>query len=108
MNRFPDFNKWHKVPDGVTVPSGVPVWIEYYRMVYGFLPNIPPDEELYGVTAIYTEQPITDPLAAERWERAEKMYRTAHPSLDDAWEYQTQDTKDRWYALAKKYVEKED
>ena len=36
------------------------------------------------------------------------MYRTAHPSLDDAWEYQTQDTKDRWYALAKKYVEKED
>ena len=53
-------------------------------------------------------RPITDPDEAANWKKAEKMYRTAYSSLDDAWEYQSQYTKDRWYTLAQKYVEKKD
>ena len=60
------------------------------------------------VAEYYTERPIADPTEAANWKKAEKMYRMAYSSLDDAWEYQSQDTKDRWYTLAKKYVEKED
>ena len=107
---FPDFNTWHKVPRDATIPAGTPYWrfesennIGYY--ISGGRSQ---DYDLRNTSSTYyTEQPITDPDEAANWQKAEKMYRTAYSSLDDAWEYQTQDTKDRWYALAKKYDEKE-
>ena len=106
MNRFPDFNTWHKVPDGITIPEGTPVWAEYYGGAWGL--DVERGTSANWCIQRYIERPITDPDEAANWKKAEKMYRTAYSSLDDAWEYQSQDTKDRWYTLAKKYDEKED
>ena len=106
---FPDFNTWHKVPDGITIPEGTPVLMLTHHGDYAFTRSF--KQKIHSswlVAAFYTERPITDPDEAANWKKAEKMYRTAYSSLDDAWEYQSQDTKDRWYALTKKYVEKED
>ena len=110
---FPDFNTWHKVPGNATIPAGTPFWLydpeegegRYFGQGVDY--NIGLAERWFDEDYYYTEQPIPDPTEAAIWKRAEKMYRTAHPSLDDAWEYQSQDTKDRWYTLAKKYDEKE-
>lgn len=102
---FPDFNTWHKVPDGTTIPEGTPVWAEYYGGAWGL--DVERGTSAGWCIQRYTERPITDPDEAANWKKAEKMYRTAYSSLDDAWEYQSQDTKDRWYTLAKKYDEKE-
>lgn len=105
---FPDFNTWHKVPKDATIPAGTPVWTEYHGGYWVFLPAGVPESVLEWAITFYTERPIADPDEAANWKKAEKMYRTAYSSLDDAWEYQSQDTKDRWYTLAKKYDEKED
>ena len=107
---FPDFNTWHKVPKDATIPAGTPMLEQYpsgncYYAPEGYSMDI--DVRNTGIP-IFTERPITDPDEAANWKKAEKMYRTAYSSLDDAWEYQSQDTKDRWYTLAKKYVEKEE
>ena len=105
---FPDFNTWHKVPDGIQIPEGTPVLMLAHYGDYAFTRSF--KQKIHSswlVVAFYTERPITDPDEAANWKKAEKMYRTAYSSLDDAWEYQSQDTKDRWYALAKKYDEKE-
>ena len=109
---FPDFSTWHKVPKDATIQAGTPFWRydpeEYAGRYFGQGVDYAigrggrwPDVDYY------TEQPIPDPDEAANWKKAEKMYRTAYSSLDDAWEYQSQDTKDRWYTLAKKYDEKE-
>ena len=110
MNRFPDFNTWHKVPAGAVIPPGTPTLERYgsgnyYYAPEGYLMGISPTETS---PTTFTARPIEDPGEAANWKKAEKMYRTAYSSLDDAWEYQSQDTKDRWYTLAKKYDEKED
>lgn len=110
MNRFPDFNTWHKVPKDATIPANTPYWQVDPGTTSGFysgkgfshgcdIRNMPTD--------YYTEKPIPDPAEVAIWERAERMYRIVHPSMDFAWEYQSQETKDRWYDLAKKYDEKE-
>ena len=110
---FPNFNAWHKVPKDATIPAGTPYWCYVSEEDHG---------SYYGRGTVrdlgpwgrrpefdyYTEQPIPDPDEEAIWARAEKMYSAAYPSLDDAWGWHSQDTKDRWYALAKKYVEKED
>ena len=105
---FPDFNTWHKVPDGITIPEGTPVLMLSHSGDYAFTRSFKEKVHHYWLVAeYYTEQPIPDPAEAAIWKKAERMYRIVHPSMDFAWEYQSQDTKDRWYALAKKYVEKE-
>ena len=107
---FPDFNTWHKVPENATIPAGTPYWLIEHDTARGYYvgTGISYDHNLLSMASdYYTEQPIPDPAEVANWKNAEKMYRTAYSSLDDAWEYQSQDTKDRWYALAKKYDEKE-
>ena len=108
-----NFTNWHLVPKDATVPAGTPFWDydpeadegRYFGqgVDYDIVPAERWTDEDY-----YTEQPIPDLTEAAIWGRAERMYRIVHPSMDFAWEYQSQDTKDRWYTLAKKYVEKED
>ena len=108
---FPDFNTWHKVPKDATIPAGTPYWRVEPGAARGHYvgTGLSYDRNLLSMSSdYYTEQPIPDPGEAAIWERAERMYSTMHPSLDDAWGWHSQDTKDRWYALAKKYVEKED
>lgn len=106
---FPNFNAWHKVPKDATIPEGTPVLMLSHYGDYAFTRSFKEKVHHYWLVAeYYTERPIADPDEAANWKKAEKMYRTAYSSLDDAWEYQSQDTKDRWYTLAKKYVEKED
>ena len=110
---FPDFNTWHKVPKDATIPAGTPYWRYDSNKgrggcyEWGIVHDLGPTDR-WPDNDYYTEQPIPDPGEAANWKKAEKMYRTAYSSLDDAWEYQSQDTKDRWYTLAKKYDEKED
>ena len=107
---FPDFNTWHKVPGNATIPAGTPYWRVEPGTVSGYYVGrgLSYDRDLRGTLWVYyTEQPIPDQTEAAIWKRAERMYRTAYSSLDNAWEYQSQDTKDRWYTLAKKYDEKE-
>ena len=108
---FPDFNTWHKVPKDATIPAGTPYWrIEHDTASGYYVGNgLSYDRDLRSRSSDhYTEQPIPDPGEAAIWERAEKMYSAAYPSLDDAWDWNSGDAKYRWYALAKKYVEKED
>ena len=110
---FPNFNAWHKVPKDATIPAGTPYWRIVQDTARGYYvgTGLSHDHDLRSMSSdyyYYTEQPIPDPGEATIWERAEKMYSTMHPSLDDAWGWHSQDTKDRWYDLAKKYVEKED
>ena len=108
---FPDFNTWHKVPKDATIPAGTPYWrIEQDTAIGHYAGNgLSYDRDLRSLSSDhYTEQPIPDPAEEAIWARAEKMYSAVYPSLDDAWGWHSQDTKDRWYALAKKYVEKED
>lgn len=108
---FPDFSTWYKVPKDATIPAGTPYWRIEQDTARGYYvgTGLSHDRDLRGTLSVYyTEQPIPDPDEAANWKKAEKMYRTAYSSLDDAWEYQSQDTKDRWYTLAKKYDEKED
>ena len=110
---FPDFNTWHKVPRDATIPAGTPYWRytseegagSYFGQGVGYDIRL---AERWSDEDYYTEQPIPDPAEAAIWKKAERMYRIVHPSMDFAWEYQSQDTKDRWYTLAKKYDEKED
>ena len=110
---FPDFNAWHKVPQDATIPAGTPFWRydpeegagRYFGQGVDYGIGL---AERWSDEDYYTEQPIPDPGEAAIWARAEKMYSTMHPSLDDAWGWHSQGTKDRWYDLAKKYVEKED
>ena len=107
---FPDFNTWHKVPKDATIPAGTPYCRIEQDTARGYYvgTGLSYDHNRLSMASdYYTEQPIPDPGEAANWKKAEKMYRTMYPSLDDAWEYQSQDTKDRWYDLAKKYVEKE-
>ena len=33
---FPDFNTWHKVPDGITIPEGTPVLMLAHQGDYAF------------------------------------------------------------------------
>ena len=110
MNRFPDFNTWHKVPGNATIPAGTPFWRydpeedegRYFGQGVDYDIGL---AERWSDEDYYTEQPIPDPGEAAIWERAERMYSSVYPSLDDAWGWHSQDTKDRWYALAKKYKE---
>ena len=108
---FPDFNTWHKVPGNATIPAGTPCWrVEPgTNSRYYVGRGLSYDRDLRGTLSVYyTEQLIPDPTEAAIWERAERMYSAVYPSLDDAWGWHSQDTKDHWYNLAKKYVEKED
>ena len=106
---FPDFNTWHKVPDGITIPEGTPVLMLSHYGDYTFTRSFKEKVHHYWLVAeYYTERPIADPDEAANWKKAEKMYSAVYPSLDDAWGWHSQDTKDRWYDLAKKYDEKED
>ena len=108
---FPDFNTWHKVPKDATIPAGTPYWrIEHATGIGHYAGNgLSYDRDLRSLSSDhYTEQPIPAPDEAAIWARAEKMYSAAYPSLDDAWDWNSGDAKYRWYALAKKYVEKED
>ena len=111
---FPNFNAWRKVPKDATIPAGTPFWRydpeegagRYFGQGVGYGIGL---AERWSDEDYYTEEPIPDPAEAAIWERAEKMYRIVHPSMDFAWEYQSQDTKDRWYTVAtEKYGEKED
>ena len=108
---FPDFNTWHEVPKDATIPAGTPMLEKYgsgncYYTVEGYPLPVCPRE--MG-TVVRTEKRILDPDESATWARAERMYRIVHPSMDFAWEYQSQDTKDRWYTVAtEKYDEKED
>ena len=107
---FPNFNTWHLVPKDATIPAGTPYWRVEPGATGGHYigKGLSHDRDLRGMSSdYYTEQPIPDPAEAAIWKRAERMYRIVHPSMDFAWGYQSQDTKDRWYALAKKYDEKE-
>lgn len=112
MNRFPDFNKWHKVPKDATITAVTPFWLydpeegagRYFGQGVDYNIGL---AERWSDEDYYTEEPISDPGEVAIWKRAERMYRIVHPSMDFAWEYQSQDTKDRWYTLAKKYDEKE-
>ena len=111
MNRFPDFNTWHKVPKGATIPAGTPYWRVDPGTDSGYYvgTGLSHDRDLRSRSSDhYTEQPIPDPGEEAIWARAERMYSTVYPSLDDAWGWHSQDTKDHWYDLAKKYVEKEE
>ena len=110
---FPDFNTWHKVPKDATIPAGTPFWRydpeagagRYFGQGVGYgigLAERWPDEDYY------TEEPIPDPDESATWARAERMHSAVCPSLDDAWDWYSGDAKYRWYALAKKYIEKED
>ena len=109
---FPDFNTWHKVPKGATIPAGTPYWRIEQDTARGYYlgMGLSYDRNPLSMSSdYYTEQPIPDPAEAAIWERAERMYRIVHPSMDFAWEYQSQDTKDRWYTVAtEKYDERED
>ena len=109
---FPDFNTWHKVPKDATIPAGTPYWRIEQGTARGYYvgTGLSYDRDLRSLPSdYYTEQPIPDPTEAAIWERAKRMYRIVHPSMDFAWEYQSQDTKDRWYTVAtEKYDEKED
>ena len=108
---FPDFNTWHKVPKDATIPAGTPYLRIQQDTARGYYvgTGLSYDRNLRSMAwDYYTEQPIPDPGEAAIWARAEKMYSAMHPSLDDAWGWHSQGTKDRWYDLAKKYVEKED
>lgn len=109
---FPDFNTWHKVPGNATIPAGTPYWRydpeegagRYFGQGVNYGIGL---AERWSDEDYYTEQPIPDPTEAAIWERAERMYSAVYQSLDDAWGWHSQDTKDHWYNLAKKYVEKE-
>ena len=108
---FPNFNAWHKVPKDATIPAGTPYWRIEQDTARGYYvgTGLSYDLDLRGKLSVYyTEQPIPDPTEAAIWERAERMYSAVYPSLDDAWGWHSQDTKDQWYNLAEKYVEKED
>ena len=108
---FPDFNTWHKVPENATLPAGTPYWRIHQDTARGYYvrTGISYDRNLPSMDSdYYTEQPIPDPGEAAIWERAERMYSAVYSSLDDAWDWNSGDAKYRWYALAKKYVEKED
>ena len=109
---FPNFTNWHLVPEDATIPEGTPFWRydpeedegRYFGQGVDYDIGL---AERWSDEDYYTEEPIPAPAEAAIWERAERMYRIVHPSMDFAWEYQSQDTKDRWYTLAKKYDEKE-
>lgn len=108
---FPNFNTWHKVPKDATIPAGTPYWQVEPDTTSGVYigRGLSHDCDLRSLPSdYYTEQPIPDPTEAAIWERAERMYSAVYPSLDDAWDWNSGDAKYRWYALAKKYVEKED
>ena len=108
---FPNFTNWHLVPKDATIPAGTPYWRVEPGTDRGYYVGrgLSYDRDLRGTLSVYyTEQPIPDPTEAAIWERAERMYSAVYPSLDDAWGWHSQDTKDHWYNLAKKYVEKED
>ena len=110
---FPNFNAWHKVPKDATIPAGTPYWCyvsEEDQGSYdgrGIVRDLGPTER-GSDNDYYTEQPIPDPDESATWARAERMHSAVCPSLDDAWDWYSGDAKYRWYALAKKYVEKED
>ena len=108
---FPNFNTWHKVPKDATIPAGTPFWRVEPGTTGGYyvVNGVSFDQDLRSMSSdYYTEQPIPDPDESATWARAERMHSAVCPSLDDAWDWYARDTKDRWYALAKKYVEKED
>ena len=110
---FPDFNTWHKVPKGATIPAGTPFWRydpkggagRYLGRGVGYGAG---PEERWPDDDYFTEEPIPDPDESATWARAERMHSAVCPSLDDAWDWNSGDAKYRWYDLAKKYVEKED
>lgn len=107
MNRFPDFNKWHKVPQDATIPTGTPYWrIEpdtgdgyYLSRGLSF------DRDISSMRSdYYTEEPILSPAEAEVEKRAREMYYSI-PS-PDIWEHLDWYTHEAWFDLARKYVEK--
>lgn len=111
MNRFPDFSTWHPIPEGTVIPARTP-YVEIYTDgdIYLRATGVSNNKVVTlrePLAEVFTEQPIPHP-ESDTWERAERMYRTMWPSLDDAWEYQTQDTKAFWYTFAEKYIEKKD
>lgn len=108
---FPNFTNWHLVPKDATIPAGTPYWRVEPGTDRGYYVGrgLSYDRDLRGTLSVYyTEQPIPDPDESATWARAERMHSAVCPSLDDAWDWYSGDTKDRWYDLAKKYVEKED
>ena len=109
-NVRPNLSEWFEVPVGATIPAGTPYWRVEPGTDRGYYVGrgLSYDRDLRGTLSVYyTEQPIHDLTEASIWERAERMYSAVYPSLDDAWGWHSQDTKDHWYNLAKKYVEKE-
>ena len=108
---FPNFNAWHKVPKGATIPAGTPYWRIEQDTARGHYvgTGLSYDRDLRSLPSdYYTEQPIPDPDESATWARAERMHSAVCTSLDDAWDWYSGDAKYRWYALAKKYIEKED
>ena len=108
---FPNFNAWHKVPKDAMIPAGTPYWRIKQGTARGYYvgTGLSYDHNRLSMASdYYTEQPIPDPAEEAIWARAEKMYSAVYPSLDDAWDWNSGDAKYHWYALAKKYVEKEE
>ena len=108
---FPNFNAWHKVPKDATIPAGTPYWRIEQDTARGYYvgTGLSYDRDLGSLASDhYTEEPIPDPDESATWARAERMHSAVCPSLDDAWDWYSGDAKYRWYALAKKYIEKED
>lgn len=105
MNNPPNLSTWHKVPDGATVPAGTQVFADdpanEHGELYTAIKDIKASTDWNYV--YYTEKPIPDPKETEVEERAERMYRAVHPSMDFAWEYTTPEVRVRWIELAKEY-----
>lgn len=112
MNRFPDFNKWHEVPPGATVPAGTSVLETYPDGSAFYMPGgldsdytVPFTDNRFSCVQS-TEQPILSPEEEKIEKRARAMFYLI-PDVD-AWEHKDEDEQDAWRDLARKYVEKED
>ena len=110
MNRFPDFNKWHKVPKDATIPAGTTYFttkrgkfLAYIEE--GWSTGYPAVDRSFGLD-YYTEKPIPSPVDEKIEKRARAMYYAVPGS--DTWEYEEEYTQEAWLDLARKYVEKED
>ena len=109
MSRFPDFNKWHRVPKDADIPAQTP----YFKTYNGALVSYfdagwsaeHPKEDRDPDYDYYTEDPILSPNEEKIEKRARDMFYAVGGT---GWEYIGEHDQEMWLDLARKYVEKED
>lgn len=110
MNRFPDFNKWHKVPADADIPAQTPFFVAEDGVLRSYIATewsaALLAEDRYPGLDYYTKEPILSPTEEKIEKRARDMFYSIPDG--DAWEYKDEYTQDAWRDLARKYVEKED